>query len=149
MQAALPGVAGVGANKMHEVKTRERLPNLRKSITHTAIFHTATGRIKFFVTVGLFDDGRPGELFITCDQTGSTLDGFSDCWAIAISLCLQNGVPLDTIVNKFSHHEFEPRGMTDNKKIPFAKSVPDYVVRWMATTFAKENTHEESPKQPL
>lgn len=112
-------------------QARMRLSETRKSVTHKAVIHSEKGAVKFFVTLGFFDDGQPGEVFITCDQAGCTLDGFSDCWAIAISFCLQYGVALEKLVKKFAFQEFEPKGLTDNPKIPFAKSVPDYVVRWI------------------
>lgn len=114
---------------------RERLPETRESITHRATIHSADGKVKFFVTVGLFPDGRPGELFLTCDASGSTLDGFADSWALAVSLCLQAGVPLETLVEKFSFVQFEPSGMTDDPAVRHARSVVDYVMRWMGEYF--------------
>lgn len=115
----------------------ERLPTTRSSVTHRAVIHAEDGRVKFFVTVGLYPDGRPGEVFLTFDQIGSTIDGFSDCWAVAVSFSLQSGVPLSKLVSKFAHQEFEPKGRTDNPDIPFTSSVVDYVVRWMALKFAR------------
>ena len=93
--------------------SRERLPDTRRSVTHKAVIHSEGGKVKFFLTVGLYEDGRPGEVFVTCDQSGSTLDGFADAWATAVSMCLQSGVSLATIVEKFGYMQFEPLGRTE------------------------------------
>jgi ribonucleoside-diphosphate reductase alpha chain len=114
---------------------KNRLPETRRSVTHKAVIHSAEGRIKFFITVGLYADGRPGEVFITCDETGSTLDGFADCWAIAISMLLQTGTTLDQLVEKFAYQGFEPSGRTDCPEVRRARSVVDYTVRWMEARF--------------
>ena len=114
---------------------KKRLPATRKSITHKGIIHAQEGRVKFFITVGLFDDGRPGEIFLTLDEAGSTLDGYSNAWAIAVSMLLQEGVTLEKIHEKFSFQNFAPYGMSENKQIGFARSIPDYVVRWMKAEF--------------
>ena len=107
-------------------------------MTHRVIFYCPDyGKIKLFITVGMDDDKQPSELFITADQSGSTLDGFCDAWSIAMSLCLQHGVKLKTLADKFEFTEFSPGGITDNERIPMAKSIPDYVVRWMAMEFNK------------
>jgi len=92
-------------------------------------------RLKFYLTVGLYDDGRPGELFLHMDESGSTLDGMANIIGICVSLCLQEGVPLERLVEKLAWQEFEPKGLTENPKINFAKSVVDYVVRWMDMQF--------------
>ena len=91
-----------------------------------------------YLHVGLYDDGAPGELFITMAKEGSTVGGMMDAFATAISLCLQYGVPLEALVKKFSHQRFEPSGMTGNRDIPFAKSIVDYVFRWLGITFLEE-----------
>ena len=88
-----------------------------------------------YLTVGLFPDGKPGELFVTMNKEGSTLSGLMDAFATLVSFNLQYGVPLEFLVNKFTHMRFEPAGMTKNKHIPFAKSIVDYVFRWMAIKF--------------
>jgi ribonucleoside-diphosphate reductase alpha chain len=88
-----------------------------------------------YITVGLFEDGTPGELFLVMAKEGSTISGFADAFAQAISYALQFGVPLQVLVDKFSHARFEPSGMTKNPDIRFAKSIVDYIFRWMATKF--------------
>src|SRR5206468_6047071 len=106
-----------------------------------------------YITVGLFEDGTPGELFLVMAKEGSTISGFADAFAQAISYALQFGVPLQVLVDKFSHARFEPSGMTKNPDIRFAKSIVDYIFRWMATKFlsndaqfrAGVNNREEAP----
>jgi ribonucleoside-diphosphate reductase alpha chain len=119
--------------------TRERLKDTRASITHKAVIRAVENgnakRLKFYLTVGLYDDGRPGELFLHMDESGSTLDGMANIIGICVSLCLQEGVPLERLVEKLAWQEFEPKGLTENPKINFAKSVVDYVVRWMDMQF--------------
>jgi ribonucleoside-diphosphate reductase alpha chain len=110
---------------------RRRLPNTRRSITHK--FNVAGH--EGYLTVGLYDDGQPGELFITMAKEGSTIGGVMDSLGTAISVALQYGVPTESLVNKFSHQRFEPAGMTDNADIPFAKSLVDYIFRWMGIEF--------------
>jgi ribonucleoside-diphosphate reductase alpha chain len=122
---------------------RERLPATRPSITHKF----AVGGHEGYLTVGQYDNGRPGELFITMAKEGSTVGGMMDAFATAISLCLQFGVPLDDLVKKFTHQRFEPSGMTSNKDIPFAKSVVDYVFRWLGLTFLEEYRKQNLPKR--
>src|SRR5262249_31166065 len=87
------------------------------------------------ITVGLFEDGQPGEIFLVMAKEGSTISGFADAFAQAISYALQYGVPLQALVDKFSHVRFEPSGMTRNPEIRFAKSIVDYIFRWLATKF--------------
>jgi ribonucleoside-diphosphate reductase alpha chain len=88
-----------------------------------------------YITVGLFADGQPGEIFLVMAKEGSTISGFADAFAQAISYALQYGVPLQALVDKFSHVRFEPSGMTRNPEIRFAKSIVDYIFRWMASKF--------------
>jgi ribonucleoside-diphosphate reductase alpha chain len=88
-----------------------------------------------YINVGLYPDGRPGELFITMAKEGSTVGGMMDAFGTAISLSLQYGVPLEVLVNKFSHTRFEPMGYTPNPDIPIAKSIVDYIFRWLGLTF--------------
>ncbi|MCA9155413.1 MAG: vitamin B12-dependent ribonucleotide reductase, partial [Planctomycetales bacterium] len=110
---------------------RERLPDTRQSVTHK--FNV--GGHEGYINVGLYPDGRPGELFITMAKEGSTVGGLMDCFGTAISMSLQYGVPLEVLVNKFSHTRFEPMGHTTNPDVRIAKSVVDYIFRWMAITF--------------
>jgi ribonucleoside-diphosphate reductase alpha chain len=110
---------------------RERLPDTRQSITHK--FNVAGH--EGYVTVGLFEDGRPGELFITMAKEGSTIGGLMDAFGTAVSMSLQYGVPLEDYVRKFSHMRFEPQGYTKNPDIRIAKSLIDYIFRWLGMTF--------------
>lgn len=114
---------------------KTRLPDTRRSITHRGIIHSGEDRVKFFVTVGLYENGQPGEVFITCDEAGGTLDGFADCWAIAISMLLQTGTTLAQLVEKFAYQGFEPSGITACPEVRHARSVVDYTVRWMEAHF--------------
>ncbi|MBU4212489.1 MAG: hypothetical protein L6437_15720 [Kiritimatiellae bacterium] len=114
---------------------KTRMPITRQSVTHKAVIHAAEGRIKFFIVVGIYENGLPGELFITCDETGSTLDGFADSWAIAISMLLQTGTTLAQLVEKFAYQGFEPSGLTDCPEVRHARSPVDYCVRWMEAEF--------------
>ncbi len=110
---------------------RERLPDTRNSITHKFNIAGHEG----YLSVGLYPDGRPGELFITMAKEGSTVGGLMDSFGTAISMSLQYGVPLEVLVNKFSHTRFEPMGHTTNPDIRIAKSMVDYIFRWMGITF--------------
>jgi len=128
---------------------RERLPDTRVSITHKAVILAEEDgkakRIKFYFTVGLFTDGRPGELFLHMDEAGSTLDGMADTIGILISLCLQEGVPLAKLVEKLAYQQFNPQGMTENPEMRFVKSIVDYVVRWMEREFTKPDARRQTP----
>jgi ribonucleoside-diphosphate reductase alpha chain len=110
---------------------RRRLPDERRAITHKFDLAGHEG----YITVGLYEDGQPGEIFLVMAKEGSTISGFADAFAQAISYALQYGVPLQVLVDKFSHVRFEPSGITKNPEIRFAKSIVDYVFRWMATKF--------------
>ena len=110
---------------------RRKLPDERQAITHKFDIQGHEG----YITVGLFEDGQPGEIFLVMAKEGSTISGFADAFAQAISYALQYGVPLQALVDKFSHVRFEPSGMTKNPEIRFAKSIVDYIFRWMATKF--------------
>jgi ribonucleoside-diphosphate reductase alpha chain len=110
---------------------RRKLPDERQAITHKFDIAGHEG----YVTVGLFEDGTPGEIFLVMAKEGSTISGFADAFAQAISYALQYGVPLQVLVDKFSHVRFEPSGYTKNPDIRIAKSIVDYIVRWMATKF--------------
>jgi ribonucleoside-diphosphate reductase alpha chain len=118
---------------------RRRLPDERQAITHKF----SVGGHEGYITVGLFEDGLPGEIFITMSKEGSTLSGLMDAFATMVSLSLQYGVPLKVLTTKFSHMRFEPSGVTNNKDVRFAKSVIDYSFRWMALKFLPpEQAHE-------
>jgi len=121
---------------------RERLPDTRNSITHKF----SVGSHEGYITVGLYEDGRPGELFITMAKEGSTIGGLMDCFGTAVSMGLQYGVPLEVYVNKFSHSRFEPMGPTANPDIPLAKSIIDYIVRWLGMTFITGYREANSPR---
>ena len=115
---------------------RRRLPDERQAITHKFDIAGHEG----YITAGLFEDGTPGELFLVMAKEGSTISGFADAFAQAISYALQFGVPLQVLVDKFSHARFEPSGMTKNPDIRFAKSIVDYIFRWMATKFLSNDS---------
>jgi ribonucleoside-diphosphate reductase alpha chain len=110
---------------------RRRLPETRSAVTHKFEIAGHEG----YLTVGLFENGQPGELFITMAKEGSTIGGLMDCIATLTSLALQFGVPLDALVRKFAHQRFEPWGFTKNPDIRNASSIIDYVFRWMAFQF--------------
>jgi ribonucleoside-diphosphate reductase alpha chain len=113
------------------VVTRRKLPDERAAITHKFSISGHEG----YLTVGLFEDGLPGELFCTMSKEGSTISGLMDAFATSISLALQYGVPLKVLVDKFSHMRFEPSGFTGNPHVPIAKSVCDYLFRWLGLKF--------------
>jgi len=110
---------------------RRRLPDERQSITHKFSIAGHEG----YITVGMFEDGMPGEVFITMSKEGSTISGMMDSFATSISIALQYGVPLKVLVDKFSHARFEPSGFTNNPEIPIAKSISDYIFRWLGLKF--------------
>jgi ribonucleoside-diphosphate reductase alpha chain len=110
---------------------RRKLPDERRSVTHKFSIAGHEG----YITVGLYDDGSPGEIFVTISKEGSTISGLMDCFATSVSFNLQYGVPLKFLVDKFSHVRFEPSGWTGNQQIPFANSIMDYIFRWMGAKF--------------
>ncbi len=114
---------------------RERLPDERRALTH----HFSVGGHDGYVTVGLYPDGRPGEIFFRVTKEGSTVNGLMDSLGISMSMALQHGVPLKDLVRKLAHLRFEPAGATNNPKVRFAKSIPDYVARWLALEFLSED----------
>jgi ribonucleoside-diphosphate reductase alpha chain len=119
---------------------RKRMPRERQSITHKF----SIGGHEGYITAGMYDDGTVGEIFLTdIGKEGSTLRGMMNSFATAISISLQYGVPLETLVRKFSYMRFEPEGMTSNPEIPFAKSMPDYIMRWLASRFLDADLQEE------
>jgi ribonucleoside-diphosphate reductase alpha chain len=119
---------------------RHRMPRERRSITHKF----SIGGHEGYITAGMYEDGSVGEIFLTdIGKEGSTLRGMMNAFATAISISLQYGVPLETLVQKFSYMRFEPEGMTGNPEIPFAKSMPDYIMRWLASRFLDVDLQEE------
>jgi ribonucleoside-diphosphate reductase alpha chain len=125
----------VAATGVAEAPRRRRLPDERHALTHKFDIAGHEG----YITVGLFEDGQPGEIFLVMAKEGSTISGFADAFAQAISYALQYGVPLQDLVDKFSHVRFEPSGMTKNPDVRFAKSIVDYIFRWMATKFLSQD----------
>jgi ribonucleoside-diphosphate reductase alpha chain len=123
--------AAVMAALASRTPVRRKLPDERQAITHKFDIAGHEG----YITVGLFEDGQPGEIFLVMAKEGSTISGFADAFAQAISYALQYGVPLQALVDKFSHVRFEPSGMTKNPDVRFAKSIVDYIFRWMASKF--------------
>ena len=117
---------------------RRKLPDERHAITHKF----SIGGHEGYLTVGLYDDGSPGELFVTMAKEGSTISGLMDSFATAVSYALQYGVPLKFFVDKFAHVRFEPSGWTGNPTVPYAKSIMDYIFRWMAARFIGEQVVE-------
>jgi ribonucleoside-diphosphate reductase alpha chain len=119
---------------------RRRMPRERQSLTHKF----SIGGHEGYITAGMYEDGTVGEIFLTdIGKEGSTLRGMMNAFATAISLSLQYGVPLETLVRKFSYMRFEPEGMTTNPEIPFSKSMPDYIMRWLASRFLDADLQEE------
>jgi ribonucleoside-diphosphate reductase alpha chain len=136
--------------KIVERPSRRRLPDERESITHKFSIGSTEG----YITVGLYEDGKPGEVFITMAKQGSVISGLVDSFATSISVGLQYGVPLEVLVNKFAHSRFEPSGYTNHPKIRIAKSIVDYIFRWLGYKFLPQelwdqigiNGHQEEKK---
>jgi len=126
---AAPGVGVTVEGQPRAV--RRRLPDERRAITHKFSIAGHDG----YVTVGMYEDGQPGEIFLVMAKEGSVVSGLMDCFATAVSMALQYGVPLQVLVDKFSHVRFEPSGFTNNPEIPIAKSIVDYIFRWLASKF--------------
>src|SRR5208337_2807109 len=110
---------------------RRHLPDERRALTH----HFSIAGQEGYLTVGVYEDGLPGEIFITMAKQGSTISGLMDSFATAVSLALQYGVPLEVLCSKFTHVRFEPSGWSGNPKIGYAKSIVDYVFRWLELKF--------------
>ena len=128
-----PSQSGNGSSERATRAVRRRLPDERHSLTH----HFSVGGQEGYVTVGLYEDGLPGEMFIRMAKEGSTVSGLMDSFATAVSLALQYGVPLQVLCDKFSHTRFEPSGWSGNPKIGYAKSLMDYLFRWLELRFLK------------
>jgi len=123
---------------------RRRLPDTRRAITHHFTITTQDGSVHDgYITVGMYEDGSPGEIFVTVAKEGSTISGLMDAFATAISIALQYGVPLEVLVRKFSHMRFEPSGVTTNPEIRVAKSLVDYIFRWLASQFLDVETQAQ------
>jgi ribonucleoside-diphosphate reductase alpha chain len=120
---------------------RQRLEDTRQSITHKFEVAGHEG----YLTVGLYPDGCPGELFITMAKEGSTVGGLMDAFGTAVSMCLQYGVPVEALNRKFMHARFEPSGFTKNQNIPMAKSLIDYIFRWLHLTFVENKPVMAAP----
>src|SRR5205814_2672891 len=110
---------------------RRKLPDERRSITHKFTIGGHEG----YITAGMYEDGSPGEIFIAMAKEGSTISGLMDSFATSVSFNLQYGVPLKFLVDKFSHVRFEPSGWTGNQQVPYAKSIMDYIFRWLGAKF--------------
>jgi len=124
---------------------RRKLPDERRAVTHKF----SIGGHEGYITVGMYDDGAPGEIFITMAKEGSTISGLMDAFATAVSFNLQYGVPLKFLVDKFAHVRFEPSGWTGNQQIPYAKSIMDYIFRWLGARFlSPEYANSEAGETP-
>src|SRR5687767_748327 len=135
---AAPATAAAG--EAASGPARKRMPRERHSLTHKF----SLGGHEGYITAGMYEDGTVGEIFLTdIGKEGSTLRGMMNSFATAISIALQYGVPLETLVSKFAYMRFEPEGITTNPEIPFAKSMPDYIMRWLASRFLDADTQEE------
>ncbi|MBS1868493.1 MAG: vitamin B12-dependent ribonucleotide reductase [Actinobacteria bacterium] len=139
-QEAIDRAVAEALAKAASAPARRKMPRERQSLTHKF----AVGGHEGYITAGLYEDGTVGEIFLTdIGKEGSTLRGMMNSFATAISIALQYGVPLETLVRKFSYMRFEPEGMTMNTEIPFAKSLPDYIMRWLASRFLDAEIQEE------
>ncbi len=130
-KVAAPAPVAQTVEKIVYRPVRRKLPDERRAITHKF----SIGGHEGYITVGMYDDGAPGEIFITMAKEGSTISGLMDAFATAISFNLQYGVPLKFLVDKFAHVRFEPSGWTGNQQIPYAKSIMDYIFRWLGARF--------------
>ena len=136
--------AGAAAAEV-AVPVRRRLPDDRAALTHKF----SVGGQEGYITVGLYDDGTPGEVFVKMSKQGSTVSGLMDSVAIAWSMALQHGVPVESLISKYIDHRFEPSGFTENPRIPMARSVVDYLARWMASKFLSEEDQRMAGVLPL
>ncbi|MBK5255402.1 MAG: vitamin B12-dependent ribonucleotide reductase [Vicinamibacteria bacterium] len=131
---AVPGIGVVEGRPV-----RRKLPDERQAITHKFSIAGHEG----YITVGMYEDGKPGEVFLVMAKEGSTVSGLMDGFATSLSLALQYGVPLEAIVDKFSHTRYEPSGFTKNPDIGYAKSITDYIARWLAVKFLGRTRENE------
>ena len=139
-QVAVPGVGVVEGRPV-----RRKLPDERQAITHKFAIAGHEG----YITVGMYEDGKPGEVFLVMAKEGSTVSGLMDGFATSLSLALQYGVPLEAIVDKFSHTRYEPSGFTKNPEIGYAKSITDYIARWLAVKFLGRTRDDEANEAAL
>ncbi len=113
---------------------RRHPPATRRSITHKFVIRTKDEPVEGYITVGMYEEGTPAELFVVLGKSGEALAGMARCWATCFSICLQMGVPVEQLIDKFKFFRFEPAGFTDDPEI-FAHSIPDLICRWMEKTF--------------
>ena len=118
-------------NEVDQTSIRKRLPDERKSITHKFSIAEHEG----YITVGMYENGAPGEMFIIMSKEGSTISGIMDSFATSVSIALQHGVPISVLIGKLKHTRFEPSGFTKNKDIPISSSIMDYIARWLEMKF--------------
>jgi ribonucleoside-diphosphate reductase alpha chain len=148
-EAAAEAVTQAPEVRVEYRPTRRKLPDERSAVTHK--FNVAGH--EGYVTVGLYNDGKPGELFIVMAKEGSVVSGLMDGFATSVSMALQYGVPLKVLCDKFTHTRFEPSGFTGNPEIPIAKSILDYIFRWLELRFLEGQTgaaiaHRAYPARP-
>jgi ribonucleoside-diphosphate reductase alpha chain len=139
------GAASAPIEKVVYRPVRRKLPDERRSITHKF----SIGGHEGYITVGMYDDGAPGEIFITMAKEGSTISGLMDAFATAVSFNLQYGVPIKFLVDKFAHVRFEPSGWTGNQQIPYAKSIMDYIFRWLGAKFLSPEYAVSEAGEPM
>ena len=120
------------------LRRKEHMPSERESVTHCFDI----GGHKTYLTVGEFEDGRLGEIYLKIDKEGTTVHGFANCFSIAVSIALQHGISFGHLYDKFSYQDFEPNGMTNQREIYSAKSIVDYVFKWLALRY-DENGHKK------
>jgi len=135
--------ADVAVTSTEPRPARRKLPDERHAITHKFSIAGHEG----YITVGMYEDAKPGEIFLVMAKEGSTISGLMDAFATSISMALQYGVPLEALVEKFSHVRFEPSGFTKNPEIPYAKSITDYIFRWLASKFLSAEHQEAAGMQ--
>ncbi len=135
--ASVPGAAVAAVGEAAR-PARRKLPDERHAITHKFSIAGHEG----YITVGMYEDGKPGEIFLVMAKEGSTISGIMDAFATSISMALQYGVPLEALVEKFSHVRYEPAGFTKNPEIPYAKSITDYIFRYLASKFLSAERQE-------
>jgi ribonucleoside-diphosphate reductase alpha chain len=138
----LLSLGGLEKELLSSTPKRRKMPIDRPSITHKFDIAEHEG----YLTTGLYEDGSPGEMFITMAKEGSTIGGVMDAFGTAISLCLQYGVPSPELSRKFAHSRFEPAGFTKNPELPNAKSIVDYIFRWMDITFPNGKMADWTPE---
>ena len=140
-----PTAKNEGAVSEATCTMRRRLPDERLAITH----HFSIAGQEGYLTVGVYEDGLPGEIFITMAKQGSTISGLMDAFATVVSLALQHGVPLRVLCEKLSHMRFEPSGWSGNPRIGYAKSLMDYITRWLELRFLTSDQGELFKALPI